>query len=141
MSKRLLIVMDKDFRSADIWYDFKTKQVEVFNYEKEPLRRAIWKDNPDWNDFREFLEERSMTRTRVNLREILDALKLLEYDPWLYVQRTRGLVLRDSKWLRFGEEDNKECWATVSDVDYKVDWNYIDSLVDPEDNFSEYYAR
>ena len=132
--RELLIVMNKNKKSADIWYDFETKTVKYTNYEPQPLLRAFLTDTPTWRDFREFLESRCVTKDRVNLREILDDLNLPFYDPWLYIKKTRGLVLRDKLWLRFGEKD-VDTWENVSREDYTLDENYINSLTDSNNSF------
>ena len=50
----MLAHMNKNKKSADIWYDFETKSVEYKNYEPQPLLRAFLIDNPTWEDFKEF---------------------------------------------------------------------------------------
>lgn len=102
-----LIVMLYDKKSADLFVDFENKTVRYINYETHRFGGIFKKKTPPtWNDFIKFLESRCVCKERVGLNSILASLGLFSYDPWEYVKRTRGVVLRDHRWLRFTEADD-----------------------------------
>lgn len=126
--RRLLTVMNKDRKSGDIWYDFETETVEFKNYETV-YSPCFTSEHPKWREFEMFIESRCVTRYRRNIDELLELLGLTLYDPWAIVKRTRGKVLRDKRWLKFGDED-KITWEEVSKRGYLADHEFIDSITD-----------
>ena len=57
-------------------------------------------ENPTWEDFLEFLEERCFPRTRDNLKLILQDLELDFYDPFYIIEKTQGRMGEDMQWLK-----------------------------------------
>ena len=80
--------------------DFCAHTVAVKNYTDSMVDTAFGvNDPPTWDDFTDFLESRCVPRTRHGLQYYLDALGLCEYDPAEIIEKTRGRMAEDQKWL------------------------------------------
>jgi hypothetical protein len=83
-----------------------TRKVKIVNLTDTLTSRAFGiRENPDWEDYEEFLEDRCMPSTRYGIREELKNLGLDAYDPFLIVQETFGRVYGDHQYLRKMEKD------------------------------------
>ncbi|MGM9607088.1 MAG: helix-turn-helix domain-containing protein [Oscillospiraceae bacterium] len=82
--------------------DFLNQKVMIQNRTKDMLHRAFGIiENPTWNDFEMFLNDRCFPATRGNAKEILKELQLTSYDPLQIVEKTRGRTAEDDMWLKF----------------------------------------
>ena len=82
--------------------DFLDRKVTIQNKTDDILHRAFGvKENPTWNDFELFLQERCFPRTRGNCKELVQALDLMDYDPLQIVEKTKGRLADDEMWLNF----------------------------------------
>lgn len=68
----------------------------------------------------ELLEMRCWDRNRANIRDILKALGLKEYNPFKIVMKTHGVDYDDKLWFRFKGET-----ITWKDVDPKREELYV----------------
>lgn len=83
-----------------IYADFDEKTLKVTNHTESIIRTAFGNnDTPNWNDFLDFCEERCVPRTRANIKEILDAWGLDEYDPIQIIKITQGKMAEDNQWI------------------------------------------
>lgn len=86
--------------STKIIVDFLHEKIQITNYTDDPILRAFGvNENPTYEDFEEFLEERCFPRTRFNMKRNLQALELDSYDPWSIVHKTQGRMADDNMWL------------------------------------------
>ena len=72
------------------------------HHTKDILHRAFGvKEEPTWEDFQVFLQDRCFPETRGNVKVILAGLGLQDYDPLQIVEKTKGRTAEDDLWLRF----------------------------------------
>lgn len=80
--------------------DFTDKLLYVENFTADAVHRAFGNnDNPDWESFTAFLEERCIPKQRCGLKQYLSALGLEEYDPISIIEKTEGRMAEDEQWL------------------------------------------
>ena len=95
-----------------MWYMYKNKRctlidvdeakqlVKIVNYTPNVQFRAFGSnENPDFEDYQEFLESRCFPRSRDKLKIILDNLDLPYYDPFLIIKKTQGRMAEDDFWI------------------------------------------
>lgn len=58
---------------------------------------------PSWEDYLHFLEDRCIPRSRVGLREYLEAIGVDSYAPLEIIQKTQGRMAEDDLWLTVEE--------------------------------------
>lgn len=74
------------------------------NYTDNPLYTAFgMRDNPDWQDYCDFLEERCIPKSRAGLHEYLTAIDVEEYDPIEIIRKTHGRMAEDQAWVEVTE--------------------------------------
>lgn len=96
-----------------MWYMYKNKVctlidvdevkqiVQIKNYADNIMFRAFGSNqNPDIDDYREFLESRCFPRTRDKMKLILKDIGVPFYDPYLIIQKTEGRMAEDDFWIR-----------------------------------------
>jgi len=82
--------------------DFLNQRVMVQNKTSDILHRAFGViESPTWDDFELFLRERCFPATRGNVKQLLQGLQLMSYDPLQIVEKTRGRTAEDDMWLKF----------------------------------------
>lgn len=82
--------------------DFLNERVTIKNRTDDILHRAFGVvENPTWQQFQGFLEDRCFPKTRGNMKNVLRELNLDSYDPLQIVERTRGRTADDNLWLKF----------------------------------------
>lgn len=82
--------------------DFLNERVTIKNRTDDILYRAFGVvENPTWQQFQEFLEDRCFPKTRGNMKAVLKELNIDSYDPLQIVERTRGRTADDNLWLKF----------------------------------------
>lgn len=81
--------------------DFLNRKIYIQNHTGDLLHRAFGvKEEPTWEDFEDFLEERCFPRTRGDCRKLLEKLDLTDYDPLQIIEKTRGRMAEDSLWIK-----------------------------------------
>ncbi len=81
--------------------DFMHEKVRVLNQTPDILHRAFGiKEDPDWEDFQEFLADRCFPSTRGMMKETLSDFGLSSYDPLQIVEKTKGRVAEDDLWIK-----------------------------------------
>ena len=80
--------------------DFTAETVSAENHVADPVKTAFGNNpRPSWADFQAFLEERCVSRQRAGLREYLEAIGVVEYDPLQIIRKTQGRMAEDQQWL------------------------------------------
>lgn len=80
--------------------DFSDHTLTAENHTTDPVKTAFGRNEvPVWEDFQVFIEERCIPRARAGLREYLETLGLVEYDPLAILQKTAGRMAEDNQWL------------------------------------------
>ena len=60
-------------------------------------------DDPGWQDYQSFLEERCIPKSRAGLKEYLNAIGVDEYNPVEIIRKTKGKMAEDQSWLEVTE--------------------------------------
>ncbi len=82
--------------------DFLNERITIKNRTDDILYRAFGVvENPTWQQFQEFLEDRCFPKTRGNMKAVLKELNIDSYDPLQIVERTKGRTADDNLWLKF----------------------------------------
>lgn len=85
-----------------IYVDYSNKRIKIINKTNDILHRAFGiQENPTWEDFEHFLEDRCFSRNRGDKKSILAALQVDSYDPMQIVRVTKGKTYDDRQWMRF----------------------------------------
>ena len=93
-----------DSRCTTILADETAKKVLIENHTSNPLHTAFGvNDNPDWQDYQSFLEERCIPKSRAGLQEYLNAIGVDEYHPLEIIRKTKGRMAEDQSWLEVTE--------------------------------------
>ena len=80
-------------------YDEKTVCIE--NYVTNVLRTAFGNNQePTWEDYLLFLEERCIPKSRAGLRDYLDAIGVDAFDPLEIIKKTSGRMAEDQQWIQ-----------------------------------------
>ena len=80
--------------------DFRHEKIKIQNYTDQiPLRAFGVVENPTWDDFQLFLEDRCCPRTRDHTKQILRELGVPFYDPLLIIEKTKGEMEGDHQWI------------------------------------------
>lgn len=92
--------MNGDKLCTIIDVDFMNERIYITNYTSDIIHRAFGVINePDWNDFQFFLENRCLPRTRFNLKSALKDIGVSNYDPLEIVEKTKGRMAEDNQWI------------------------------------------
>ena len=92
--------MFKNDRCTLIDVDQAKQKIEIKNYTDNLMFRAFGKnENPSYKDFSDFLEERTMPKSRDKLKLELDNLEIPFYDPLLIIRKTKGRMAEDNFWI------------------------------------------
>lgn len=95
-----LMYQNKPCTAIDV--NFLQNKIRIQNYTKDILHRAFGvKENPTWEDFNLFLQDRCFPKTRGNIKTVLSGLGLQDYDPLQIVEKTNGRTEEDDLWLKF----------------------------------------
>lgn len=82
--------------------DFLNEKIAIKNRTDDVLHRAFGViENPTWQQFQEFLEDRCFPKSRGNIKAILRSLELDSYDPLQIVEKTKGKTADDNLWIKF----------------------------------------
>lgn len=100
----LMRYYDESTLCTEICADFTDKTLSVRNATDNLVKTAFGKkENPDWEDFQVFLEERCVPRNRSGIREYLEAIGVEEYEPLKIIEKTAGRMAEDNQWLELEE--------------------------------------
>lgn len=95
-----LMYQNKPCTAIDV--NFLENKIQIQNYTKDIFHRAFGvKENPTWEDFYVFLQDRCFPKTRGNVKTVLAGLGLQYYDPLQIVEKTHGRTAEDDLWLKF----------------------------------------
>lgn len=84
--------------------DETAEKVLIENHTSDPLYTAFGvNNNPDWQDYQNFLEERCIPKSRAGLQEYLNAIGVDEYNPLEIIRKTKGRMAEDQSWLEVTE--------------------------------------
>ena len=93
-----------DSLCTTILADETAEKVLIENHTSDPLYTAFGvNNNPDWQDYRSFLEERCIPKSRAGLQEYLNAIGVDEYHPLEIIRKTKGRMAEDQSWLEVTE--------------------------------------
>ena len=93
-----------DSLCTTILADETAEKVLIENHTSDPLYTAFGvNENPDWQDYQSFLEERCIPKSRAGLKEYLNAIGVDEYNPVEIIRKTKGRMAEDQSWLEVTE--------------------------------------
>ena len=93
-----------DSLCTTILADETAEKVLIENHTSDPLYTAFGvNENPDWQDYQSFLEERCIPKSRAGLQEYLNAIGVDEYHPLEIIRKTKGRMAEDQSWLEVTE--------------------------------------
>ncbi len=93
--------MDGDKECTVIDVDFKHRKIYIRNKTGDILHRAFGVvEEPDWEDFEEFLESRCFPISRANLKLVLRDVGVESYDPLQIIEKTKGRMAEDYQWIK-----------------------------------------
>ncbi len=82
--------------------DFLDEKIRIQNRTAHPLRRAFGvNENPDWEDFWQFLRDRCIPESRGYVKSILRGLGTSGYDPLEIAEAVQGRTAEDNMWMQF----------------------------------------
>lgn len=97
----LLFYYDDDILCTKIAVDYSEKAICVENFVTNVLRTAFGNNqDPTWEDYQLFLEERCIPRTRAGLRDYLDEIGVDQYEPIDIIKKTSGRMAEDQQWIK-----------------------------------------
>ena len=97
-----MTLMNQNRPCTAIDVNFLQNKIKIQNYTKDILHRAFGiKEDPTWEDFYVFLQDRCFPKTRGNVKTVLAGLGLQDYDPLQIVEKTNGRTAEDDLWLKF----------------------------------------
>lgn len=83
-----------------IYADYKNKKVTIENKTDRILDTAFGvNQNPTWEEYEAFLEDRCFPRTRDKLKLVLADIGVSCYDPLQIIRKTQGRMAEDHLWL------------------------------------------
>lgn len=90
--------------TTKICADFTDETLCIENYTDNKIKTAFGvNENPQWDDFCEFLESRCIPKTSSGIKEYLSVLGLYEYDALEIVKVTNGKMSEDNMILKIKE--------------------------------------
>ena len=97
-----LTLMYQNKRCTEIDVNFLEEKIQIRNFTNDLIHRAFGVvEEPTWEDFQRFLQDRSFPKTRGNAKELLEQLGLQDYDPLQIVEKTAGRTAEDDLWMKF----------------------------------------
>ena len=101
--------MFKQYPCTVIDIDFLKQKIYIQNKTDDIIHRAFGVvENPSWDDFELFLEDRCFPRERGNCRSILCSMGLTDYDPLQIIEKTQGRMAEDKQWIKIRYNDRGE---------------------------------
>ena len=97
----VLFYYDDKTLCTKIAADYTEKSICVENFVPNVLRTAFGNNQePTWEDYLLFLEERCIPKSRAGLRQYLDEIGVDEYDPFEIIKKTSGRMAEDQQWIK-----------------------------------------
>ena len=97
----VLFYYDDKTLCTKIAADYTEKSICVENFVPNVLRTAFGNNQePTWEDYLLFLEERCIPKSRAGLRQYLDEIGVDEYDPLEIIKKTSGRMAEDQQWIK-----------------------------------------
>lgn len=104
-----MIYMFKQHPCTVIDIDFLQQKIYIQNKTDDKIHRAFGVvENPTWEDFEFFLEDRCFPRERGNCKSILRSMGLTDYDPLQIIEKTQGRMAEDKQWIKIRYNDRRE---------------------------------
>lgn len=76
------------------------RKIEVYNFTTHVLMKAFGiNENPDYQEYEDFLESRCFPRERDKMKLILKELDIPFYDPIMIIEKTKGRMAEDDFWI------------------------------------------
>ena len=87
---------------TEIYVDFANKQIKIINRTDDIMKRAFGvNENPTWEDFESFLEERCFPNSRASKKTILQRIGVESYDPLQILELNKGRTAEDNQYINF----------------------------------------
>ena len=87
---------------TEIYVDFEHKQIKIINRTNDIMKRAFGvNENPTWEDFESFLEERCFPNSRAFKKTILQRIGVGSYDPLQILEMNKGRTAEDNQYINF----------------------------------------
>ena len=87
---------------TEIYVDFEHKQIKIINRTNDIMKRAFGvNENPTWEDFESFLEERCFPNSRAMKKTILQRIGVDSYDPLQILEMNKGRTAEDNQYINF----------------------------------------
>ena len=100
----LLSCYSGDTLCARIAADEPEKTVCIENLATDYLKLPFGNNpSPSWADYRHFLENRCIPKTRAGLQEYLETIGVDSYEPLEIIRKTQGRMAEDDLWLTVEE--------------------------------------
>lgn len=81
--------------------NFLDKKIKIQNRTDDIYHRAFGRvENPNWEQFEIFINDRVIPKTRVDIDKALKVIGVDHYDPYLIINKTRGRMEGDRFWVR-----------------------------------------
>lgn len=91
---------------TEIYVNFADKKIKIVNRTNDIMKRAFGiNENPDWNDFEQFLEERCFPKSRAFRKTILKKIGADGYDTLQILEKTDGRTAEDNQYIRFTRKE------------------------------------
>lgn len=95
----------KEQVTTEIEADYRTKKVSIINHSDDCMKTAFGvNQNPTFEDFEGFLEDRCFPRSRDKMKLHLQELGIDYYDPLSIIKKTHGKLEGDFNSLELVEE-------------------------------------
>lgn len=76
------------------------RKIEVYNFTTHVLMKAFGvNENPNYQEYEDFLESRCFPRERDKMKLILKELDIPFYDPIMIIEKTKGRMAEDDFWI------------------------------------------
>ena len=87
---------------TEIYVDFEHKQIKIINRTNDIMKRAFGvNENPTWEDFESFLEERCFPNSRAMKKTILQRICVDSYDTLQILELNKGRTAEDNQYINF----------------------------------------
>lgn len=97
----ILSYFDDKTLCTKIAADYNKESICVENFVANVLRTAFGNNQePTWEDYLLFLEERCIPKSRAGLRDYLDEIGVDEFDPLEIIKKTFGRMAEDQQWIK-----------------------------------------
>ena len=91
---------------TEIYVNFADNKIKIVNRTNDIMKRAFGiNENPDWNDFEQFLEERCFPKSRAFRKTILKKIGADGYDTLQILEKTDGRTAEDNQYVRFTRKE------------------------------------